>query len=168
MRLIHYRACATKHQLSGLKEITNDDATQAPGYDQLSPGSQEQVRLAFENNSIIDKTFKDIRPDLAASSKFGGEITDAVGYKIDMPTRPAGCRAKQCANKIVRGQLRVGFLKPFDEDHSSWIYKHWYVVSNLICGAYLLIWSKELHLTVRHQCTQSLLRTRQIWRLRRC
>ena len=116
---MHYRSCATKHQLSGLKEITNDDAMQAPGYDQLGPESQEQVRFAFENNSIVDMTFKDIRPDLAASSKFGGEITTAVGYKTDMPTRPAGCRANQCANKIVRGQLRVGFLKPFDGDHSS-------------------------------------------------
>lgn len=77
------------------------------------------MRLAFENSSIVDKTLKDIRPDLAMPAKFGGEITDAVGYKIDMPTRPAGCRAKRCANKIVRGQLRVGFLKSFDGEHSS-------------------------------------------------
>lgn len=84
--------------------MTNNDATQAPGYDQLSPESQEQLRLAFEHDSVVDKTFKDIRPDLAAfSSEFRGEITNAVGHKIDMPTRPAGCRTKQCANEIVRG-----------------------------------------------------------------
>ncbi|KAF2998242.1 hypothetical protein E8E13_005936 [Curvularia kusanoi] len=123
-------ACATKHQLRGLKEVTNNDATKAPGYDRLSPESQAQLKLALEEGCIVDKTFKDIRPDLAAATAtFGGEITNAIGYKIDMPTRPAGCRANECSDKIVKGELRVGFLKPFDGDHATWVYKHWNCIS---------------------------------------
>lgn len=120
------RACATKHQINGLKELAEDDPTRAPGYHRLSPESQEQLRAAMETGFITDKTFNDIRSDLAGGAPVsGGDIINAVGYRIDMPTRPAACRAPQCTEKVVKGELRVGFLKPFDEDHSSWVYKHW-------------------------------------------
>ncbi|KAF3043620.1 hypothetical protein E8E11_008869 [Didymella keratinophila] len=59
----------------------------------------------------------------------GREIRDVEGYKIDMPVHPAGCRASECANKIVRGELRVGFLRNFDGEHMSWAYKHWNCIS---------------------------------------
>lgn len=106
------------------------DVTKTSGYDRLSPESQEQLRLAFEDGRVADKDFKDIRPDLAGAAPLcqGREILDAEGYKVDMPVRPAACRASECANKIVRGELRVGFLRNFDSDHLSWVYKHWYVV----------------------------------------
>lgn len=110
--------------------MAGSDVTKTPGYDRLSPESQGQLRLVFEDGRVADKGFKDIRPDLAGSASMSGggrEIRDADGYKVDMPARPAGCRASECANKIVRGELGVGFLRNFDGEHMSWVYKHWYV-----------------------------------------
>ena len=55
-----------------------------------------------------------------------------------MPTRPATCRANECAvktNKVVKGELRVGFLKPFDGDLSTWVYKHWNCISEFDISA---------------------------------
>ncbi|KAJ4318097.1 hypothetical protein N0V94_004622 [Neodidymelliopsis sp. IMI 364377] len=126
--------CATKHQINGLEELTDNDPTKAPGYDRLSPESKEEVRLTFENSRINDPSFKDIRADLAGNSaKFGAEIRDAEGYKVDMPVRAAACRGSECLNKgtkVVKGELRVGFLRSFDGEHSSWVYKHWNCISN--------------------------------------
>jgi hypothetical protein len=126
--------CATPHQLRGVKELTGNDPMKAPGYDRLSADSQEQVRLAFENGKIIDKDFKGIHADLAGIAPMYGprEILNAEGYKGDMPVRAAGCRASECSNKVVKSELRVGFLKPFDGEHSTWVYKHWASLSLLI------------------------------------
>jgi hypothetical protein len=128
--LTQCRACATPHQIRGLREMADNDVTKTPGYDRLSAESQEQLKLAFEEGRIADKDFKSIRPDPASAAPLssGCEILDAEGYKVDMPVRAAGCRASGCGNKVVRGELRVGFLRSFDGDHSSWVYKHWYVV----------------------------------------
>jgi hypothetical protein len=44
-------------------------------------------------------------------------------------TRAAGCRGAACQDtgvKIVKGELRLGLGVPFDGEHSSWQYKHWY------------------------------------------
>lgn len=74
------RGCATPHQIQGLKGVTEDDATKAPGYDRLSPEAQEQVRLAFEAGKIVDKEFKGINAELAKIPKrYGGEISNATG-----------------------------------------------------------------------------------------
>lgn len=74
--------------------------------------------------------FKDIRSDLAGVTTLSGgkDIIDAEGYKVDMPVHRADYRASERANKIVRGELRVGFLRNFDDEHMSWVYKHCYVV----------------------------------------
>jgi hypothetical protein len=124
------RACATRHQIKGLREMAGNDVTKTPGYDRLSLESQEQLKLAFEDGRVAGKDFKDIRSDLAGSAPSSGarEIRDAEGYKVDMPVRPAGCRVSECENKVVRGELRVGFLRNFDGEHMSWVYKHWHVV----------------------------------------
>jgi hypothetical protein len=157
------RGCATKQQLKGLKEVTGNDATQAPGYDRLSEEAQEQVRLAFENDAVVDKDFKGIRTDLAKQAKkYGGEITnatrfdrqfyiqdafaDSYSYKVDVATRAAGCRSAICQDKgvkIVKGELRLGLGVPFDGEHESWQYKHWYAPAQV---------SFSISLTRRRKC----------------
>lgn len=112
-----------------MKETTENDPTKAPGYDRLSPESQEQVRLAFEEGMPVDKGFKDIREDLAKTSrKYAKEYTDAEGYKADVATRAAACRGGDCVSdniKITKGHLRLGILVNFDGEHTSTYYKHW-------------------------------------------
>ncbi|KAL6161442.1 hypothetical protein ACJQWK_08620 [Exserohilum turcicum] len=126
-------ACATKHQIQGLKETTENDPTKAPGYDALSPESQEQVRLAFEHGMPVDKQFKDIREDLAKDApKYGQEYQNAMAYKVDLAARAAACRGKDCLSKqikITKGELRLGILIPFDGEHASTVYKHWKCIS---------------------------------------
>ena len=129
------RGCATKQQIAGLLETTSNDPTVAPGYKQLSPESQEQVRLAFELARPSDKEFKGIREDLAKKAqKYATEYTNAAGYKVDVAVRAAACRGDDCLTegiKIGRDELRLGILVPFDEEHSSLVYKHW--VNGLLC-----------------------------------
>ncbi|KAF2133702.1 zf-PARP-domain-containing protein [Dothidotthia symphoricarpi CBS 119687] len=126
-------ACATKHQLKGLKDTTDNDATKAPGYHSLSPESQEQIRLAFENDCVTDKEFKGISEDMAKRApKYGGEILNATGYKVDVARRAAGCRGSVCQTtgvKILKGELRLGISIPYDGEHESWVYKHWKCMS---------------------------------------
>ncbi|KAF5847630.1 hypothetical protein GGP41_000338 [Bipolaris sorokiniana] len=132
--------CATKHQIAGLKETTENDPTKAPGYDRLSQKSQEQVRLAFEEGMPFDKGFKDIREDLAKTScKYAKEYRDAECYKADVATRAAACRGCDCVSdniKITKGHLRLGILVNFDGDHTSTYYKHWRCMSeyDLACA----------------------------------
>ncbi|EUC43031.1 hypothetical protein COCMIDRAFT_101987 [Bipolaris oryzae ATCC 44560] len=132
--------CATKHQIAGLKETTENDPTKAPGYDRLSPESQEQVRLAFEKGMPVDKGFKDIREDLAKNSrKYAKEYRDAEGYKADVATRAAACRGGDCVSdniKIIKGHLRLGILVNFDGEHVTPYYKHWKCMSkyDLACA----------------------------------
>jgi hypothetical protein len=131
MLTLHQRGCATKFQIRDLKKVTEGDATKAPGYDRLSSDAQEQVRLAFENDDVVDKDFKGIDADLAkVPKKYGGEIQNATGYKVDITiTRgAASCSKSGCpkaALKIAKGELRLGISVPFDGDHESWQYKHW-------------------------------------------
>jgi hypothetical protein len=74
------RGCATKFQIEGLKAVTEDDPTKTPGYDRLSSDAQEQVRQAFEDGNVVDKTFKGIDNELAKVPKrYGGEILNATG-----------------------------------------------------------------------------------------
>jgi hypothetical protein len=51
-------------------------------------------------------------------------------YKVDVATRgTAACRNSDCpegATKIAKGELRLGISVPFDGEHESWVYKHWY------------------------------------------
>jgi hypothetical protein len=123
------RGCGTPHQIKGLKELTENDPTKAPGYDRLSPESQEQVRLSFEEEKVADKEFKSVREDLAkTAAKYGGEIRDAEGYAVSVATRAAACRGPDCLSqniKITKDELRLGICVPFDGDHSSMKYKHW-------------------------------------------
>lgn len=70
--------------------MADNDVTKTPGYDKLSPEGQEQLKLAFEEGRVVDKDFKDVRPDLAGATPMSGggrEILDAEGYKVDMPVR---------------------------------------------------------------------------------
>lgn len=92
--------------------MAGDGITKIFGYNRLSPESQEQLRLAFEAGHIADKDFEGVRPDLAGLTPLpkGGDTIDAEGYKIDMRTRPAGCRAIGCGDEVVKGELRVGFF----------------------------------------------------------
>jgi hypothetical protein len=128
---VNERGCATKFQIIGLKEVSEEDPTKAPGYDRLSSEAQEQVRLAFENEDVVDKDFKGVDTDLAkVPKKYGGEIQNATSYKVDLATRAtASCRKSDCpkgALKIAKGELRLGIHVPFDDDHGSWMYKHWW------------------------------------------
>jgi hypothetical protein len=80
----------------------------------------------------VDKEFKGIDADLAKVAKrYGGDIVNAEGYKVDIATTGrAGCRKSDCprgSSKIAKGELRLGISVPFDGEHSSWQYKHWYV-----------------------------------------
>jgi len=129
------RGCATKQQIAGLVETTSNDPTVAPGYKQLSPEGQEQIRLAFELGRPSDKEFKGIREDLAKNAqRYATEFTNAAGYKVDVAVRAAACRGNDCLAegiKIGHDELRLGILVPFDEGHSSLVYKHW--VSGLLC-----------------------------------
>jgi len=127
------RGCATKAQIEGLKTLSGDNPDDIPGYVNLSPESQEQVRLALEEGKVPDKEFKDIRSDLV---KFvggaSGEIRNAVGYKVEKTTRgSAGCRNDVCKGqgiKILKGELRLGIATMWDGEHMTWVYKHWYVI----------------------------------------
>ncbi|KAF1848830.1 zf-PARP-domain-containing protein, partial [Cucurbitaria berberidis CBS 394.84] len=125
--------CATTQQIKGLKETTNNDPTNAPGYDRISTESQEQVRLAFENGGPVDKEFKGIRGDLAkAAPRYAQEYLNADGYQVDVPTRAAACRGADCLSKgikVTKGELRFGISVPFDGEHGSWVYKHWKCMS---------------------------------------
>jgi len=129
------RGCATKQQIAGLVETTSNDPTVAPGYKQLSPESQEQVRLAFELGKPSNKDFKGIREDLAQNAqKYAVEYTNAAGYKVDVAVRAAACRGDDCLAKGIKiecDELRLGILVSFEEEHSSLVYKHW--VSGLLC-----------------------------------
>ncbi|KAI4644886.1 hypothetical protein J4E93_005684 [Alternaria ventricosa] len=124
--------CATKHQIAGLKETTGNDPTKAPGYDRLSPESQEQVRLAFEGQPV-DKNFKGIREDLAKDAqRYAKEYTDVSFYKVDVAGRACACRGSDCLSKnvkITKGELRLGLSVPFDGEHESMVYKHWQCMS---------------------------------------
>lgn len=52
--------------------MAGNDVTKTPGYDRLSPESQEQLKLAFEDGRVAGKDFKDIRSDLAGSAPPSG------------------------------------------------------------------------------------------------
>lgn len=112
-----------------MKETTGNDPTKAPGYDKLSPESQEQVRLAFENGMPTEKTFKGISKERAKDApKYAREYTDATGYKTDVGTRSAACRGHNCLTesaKIMKGELRLGIYVDFDGEHFTTYYKHW-------------------------------------------
>ncbi|PVI04964.1 zf-PARP-domain-containing protein [Periconia macrospinosa] len=132
IRLWRHWACTTKRQIKTIKELAGDDVTNVAGYNSLSPESQEQVRLAFEEGTVVDKEFKDIRIDLAKRSGGEGEIRNAVGYKVDVAARRSGCRSVGCTaegGNIVKGELRLGIATVFMEEHTSWVYKHWRCVS---------------------------------------
>lgn len=95
----------------------------------LSAESQEQVRLAFDEEKVVDVEFKDIRLDLAKSSyQDDGEIRNVVGYKVEAASSGrARCRNPVCKDKgvkILKGELRLGFATMWEE-HTSWVYKHW-------------------------------------------
>jgi hypothetical protein len=121
----------------------------AAGYSRLIPEAQDQVRLAFENDGIVDKEFKGISAEGAKIARhYGGDILNAEGwsssfpniafltvadrsrYKVDIAKRAAaGCRNSACPSngvKIQKGELRLGICIPFDGDHSLWQYKHWF------------------------------------------
>jgi hypothetical protein len=111
--------------------VTDNDVTKAPGYERLNPDAQEQVRLAFENDGVVDKEFKGLDGELAKVAKrYGGDIINATGYKVDIATRgTASCRKSDCpwgTSKIAKGEMRLGISVPFDGEHESWQYKHWY------------------------------------------
>lgn len=77
------RGCATKFQITGLKDTTENDAAKAPGYDRLSAESQEQVRLAFEEGRPVDKEFKGVCAELAkVAPRYSKEYRDAEGYVV--------------------------------------------------------------------------------------
>ncbi|EDU45103.1 zf-parp-type zinc finger protein [Pyrenophora tritici-repentis] len=128
-------ACATKQQIAGLVETTDNDPTKAPDYQRLSQESQEQVRLAFESGKPADKEFKGVREDLAGNAqKYAKEYTNATGYKVDVAVRAAACRGGDCLAKgikILRNELRLGILVPFDGEHSIMVYKHWKCISDI-------------------------------------
>jgi hypothetical protein len=92
--------------------VTDNDVTKAPGYERLNPDAQEQVRLAFENDGVVDKEFK------------------GLDGELDIATRgTASCRKSDCpwgTSKIAKGEMRLGISVPFDGEHESWQYKHWY------------------------------------------
>ena len=95
------------------------------GFANLSPESQAEVRAAFEADRVTNLEYTDVRPDLA-HGYLSGEIRDAVAYKVELAsTGRAGCRKDGCPTKILKGELRVGFLVDFDGEHQSWKYKHW-------------------------------------------
>ncbi|KAG9185928.1 hypothetical protein G6011_07259 [Alternaria panax] len=127
--------CAAKNQIAGLNGITRNDPTKAPGYDRLSPESQEQIRLAFEKGKPVKKDFKGIRQDLAKDTRrYAKEYTDVSFYKVDV----AGCACACCGGdclaknvKITKGELRLGLSVPFDGEHESMVYKHWQCMSTI-------------------------------------
>lgn len=125
-----HRGCVTPHQIRGLQTLSGGKPDAVPGFSSISSESQEQVRLALENGKVADKEFQDVRPDLAKPGGSVGnhEIRDAVGYKVDVAKRSAGCRNSTCREddmKIVKGELRLGITRDWDGDHITWVYKHW-------------------------------------------
>ncbi|KAF2682989.1 hypothetical protein K458DRAFT_432396 [Lentithecium fluviatile CBS 122367] len=116
----------------GIPEVSNGN----PSFSNTGPKSQEQVRLAFEKGNVIDKEFKDIRPDLVEFvGSVSGEIRNAEAYKVEMTAQgAAGYRNavwKEQGIKIAKGQLRLGIATMWDEEHMTWIYKHWKCISQL-------------------------------------
>ncbi|CAA9962662.1 zf-PARP multi-domain protein [Pyrenophora teres f. maculata] len=122
-------ACATKHQIAGLVETTDNDPTKAPGYQRLSQESQQQVRLAFESGTPTDIEFKGVREDLTGSAqRYAKEYRNAIGYKVDVAVCAAACRGGECLAKgikVLRNELRLGILVLFDGEYSTMVYKHW-------------------------------------------
>ncbi|KAH7130375.1 hypothetical protein B0J11DRAFT_602707 [Dendryphion nanum] len=122
--------CTPPTQIKGLKTIAGDVPENAPGFVQLSPESQEQVRATFEAERVTDMGFTDVRPDLVTASKSFGDITEATGYKVELAsTGRAGCRSPICSEKILKGELRLGIATSWDGEHDTWSYKHWKCIS---------------------------------------
>jgi hypothetical protein len=122
--------CVTPFQIKAMKALAEGDPEKAPGYLGLSPESQEQVRLAFKDERVPDKEFQDIRTDLVKKGSGGrsGEIANVMGYKVDVASRAAMCRGTACKEqgiKILKGELRLGLVTPFDGEHTSMLFKHW-------------------------------------------
>lgn len=134
-----------------MKLLAGNKPEVVPGFAMLSPEAQEQLRLAFEEEMVLDKDFKGTRADL---SKGGGgndgTIRDVQEYKVEAAsTGRAGCRAPTCKDnsiKILKGELRVGFLIDFDGEHMTWQYKHWYVLR------YSFIILSNIHATMLILC----------------
>ncbi|KAF9729615.1 hypothetical protein PMIN02_004529 [Paraphaeosphaeria minitans] len=129
----HWR-CATRHQLRGLKALSDGELAKVPGYERISDESREQLKLALEEGKVIDKDFKDIRPDLIVKEGVSmGEIRDAVRYNVEAsPSTRARCRAAACKQQrsnIAKGELRLAILRPLDGEHTAYIYKHWKYIS---------------------------------------
>lgn len=113
-----------------MKLLAGDKPEEVPGFTRLSPEAQEQVRLAFEEEKVPDKEFKGTRVDLAKGGGGSyGAIRNVQAYKVEAAsTGRAGCHAAACKDngtKILKGELRIGFLVDFDGEHMSWLYKHW-------------------------------------------
>ncbi|KAF2020122.1 zf-PARP-domain-containing protein [Aaosphaeria arxii CBS 175.79] len=122
--------CATYHQMRSLKELFGEKFDEIPGYSNVSDESQEQIRLSIEAGYVVDKQFTGSRPDLAKYyTPYNAEITNAVGYKVDIATRgTAGCRDPGCKDKgikILKGELRLGIATLWDGEYEAWVYKHW-------------------------------------------
>lgn len=120
----------TKKQIKTIKELAEGDPTKVPGYDFVSAESQEQVRLAFEEEVVVDKEFKGVRVDL---SKFARDVAretlNAVGYKVEVTQRgSASCQNGVCkthGTKIAKGELRLGIQTIFLGEYETWRYRHW-------------------------------------------
>jgi hypothetical protein len=129
-----------------LIETTGKDPSKVPGYDRLSPESQEQVSLAFEHDGPVDKDFKGICTDLAKDARrYGKEYHDVSRYKVDVAKRQAACRGAECLEKnikITKGHLRLGLSVPFDGDHETMVYKHWVSGVCLRHQFILTLWQK--------------------------
>ncbi|ORX96593.1 hypothetical protein BCR34DRAFT_607580 [Clohesyomyces aquaticus] len=125
----HWR-CVPPTQLKGVILLAGEIPENVPGFSCISPESQEEIRLAFEAGKIVNKDFSDIRKDLVKGPTYVKfeEITDAVGYKVEVTTRAAAkCRGAVCKPagiKIAKGELRLGIATLWGE-HESWCYKHW-------------------------------------------
>lgn len=100
-----------------------------PGYERISDESREQLKLALEENKVVDKDFQDIRLDLIKGGGYMGEIREAVVYKVDVsPSSRTGCCPAACKEqgpKIAKGELRLRMQRLIDGEHASFTYKHW-------------------------------------------
>ncbi|KAF2175139.1 hypothetical protein K469DRAFT_81022 [Zopfia rhizophila CBS 207.26] len=94
--------CVPPTGIKDLRQVSGDKLEIAPAFSKISPEGQEQVRLAFQSDQVVDKGFKDICEDLVkAIFPDENEIKNAVGHKIDLaPTGRAGCR--NAASKHLR------------------------------------------------------------------
>jgi len=113
-----YRGYITKRQLKTWMEIAKGVPGDAPGFSGLDTESQEQVRLAFAAEDVVDRTFK-------------GITLPKIEWSVEeSPNGRNSCKGRRCGEKMEKGELRMRCAKT-EGGKVTQYWKHWYACGTL-------------------------------------